>query len=86
MKVFSMHTQEPAGAATVKKQRDESSAHPAFAMAPFEGAPGLDPETAAKLVLPQCTVGNLCSIHSHKSTYFPFSSQTELMSLSCNVL
>jgi hypothetical protein len=33
----------------------------------------------SRSVLPQSTVGNLCSIHSHKSTYFPFSSQTELM-------
>ena len=33
------------------------------------------------LVLPQSTVGNVCSIHSHKSTYFPFSSQTGLMTL-----
>src|SRR5262245_4826221 len=37
------------------------------------------------LVLPQSTIGNLCSIHSHKSTYSPFSSQTELMTLNSAV-
>jgi pimeloyl-ACP methyl ester carboxylesterase len=36
-------------------------------------------------VLPQSTVGNLCSIRSQKSTYFPFSSQTELMTLNSAV-
>ena len=38
-------------------------------------------QTGHSAVLPQSTVGSLCTIHSHKSTYFPFLSQTELMTL-----
>src|SRR5262249_36864640 len=52
--VFSMHTQEPRGAALAKKLQDESPSYPSIAGTPREiREAALDPETAAKQYLHQ---------------------------------